>query len=220
MLANAVYMYLLEAFESKINAAQTNTYKVFKTGESAASANNARNVQYWTYVLGFFTWHHTLAMFHMDFWRLSETEQVLATAVAALGLPPVNEWEQKMWSPWTDGVFLAKDELAKALERKFGWQRVWSAESGYLTGMVLASLAGQAESKAQDEIESNLKILQVMLIPTIIAAESAGLPVDVRNVLYDIREHLDRYQSRESAEHCKGMLEPVLKKLLLTEVEK
>ncbi len=220
MLANAVYMYLLEACESKVNAAQTNTCKVFKAGESAASANDAQNVEYWTYVLGFFTWHHTLAMFHMDLWRLSETEQVLGTAVTALGLPSVKEWEHKIWAPSTDAVFLAKDELAKALEREFGWQRVWSAESGYLTGMVLASLAGQAESKAPDEIESNLKILQVMLIPTIIAVEIAGLPAGVRNVLYDIREHLGKHRSRESAEHCKGMLEPVVRRLLSVEIEK
>ena len=219
MLANAIYMYLLEAYEPNIPA-QTNTYKVFKAAESAVSANDAQNAEYWTYVLGFFTWHHTLAMFHMDLWRLSETEQVLETAVAALGLPSVNEWEHKIWAPSTDAMFLDKDELAKALEREFGRQRVWSAESGYLTGMVLASLAGQAESNAPDEIESNLKILQVMLTPTIIAVESAGLPVDVRNVLYDIREHLDKHRSRESAEHCKDMLEPVVKKLLLTEMEK
>ncbi len=220
MLANAVYMYLLEAWEPKVIPAQTHTYKVLKAAESAASANDARNAEYWTYVLGFFTWHHTLAMFHMDLWRISETEQVLETAVAALGLPSVKEWEHKIWAPSTEAVFPAKDELAKALERKFGWQRVWSAESGYLTGMVLASLAGQAESNAPDEIESNLKILQVMLIPTIIAAENAGLPVSMRNVLYDIRKHLDKHRSRESAEHCKGMLEPVVKNLLLTKMEK
>ena len=171
--------------------------------------------KYWAYVLGFFVFHHSLAEFQLDVFRCKEIKQILFRATEALHLPKFQKWQDMPLEISGTVVFPMMLKLIRVLEGKYSEPLIWTAESGYWTGIVLASLVGQIETEDLEEVASNLVILQDMLVPALFAVEQSGYSWQLRQALQEIQKQLNIFGNRELAIHCKCILEPVIKRLLL-----
>jgi hypothetical protein len=182
-------------------------------------ARDPQKDTYWAFVLGFFVWHHTLAVFQMDIRRSRETVWLLSRITDALDLPEFHKWQDipPGVSPGTS--FPTLQSMLLVLEGKYSESVVWTAATGYLTGLILASLIGQIEADDCGEDTDNLTLIRDLLVADFFAAGFSGYSEQLRQVLHDMSIQFDVSARRETAVNCRQMLEPIIKSLLLGQGE-
>ena len=215
MRLNPIYMHLWKKPEYKIKPRLIMEVDTSTKGSAGSFGQEPESEKYWAYVLGFFVFHHSLAEFQLDVLRCKEIKQILFRATEALHLPKFQEWQDMPLEISGTVVFPMMQKLIRVLEGKYSEPIISTAESGYWTGIVLASLVGQIETEDLEEVASNGVIIQDMLVSTIFAVEQSGYSWQLRQVLQEIQRQLNIYGNSGMAIHCKSILEPVIKRLLL-----
>jgi len=184
----------------------------FGTIESAAKPET----EYWAFVAGFFNFHCTYALFNRDEKRWSDAQEHLLEACSRLGTnlsmcrKLVPEGREKSSAA---GIAL-RSQLFRKLVDKFGNTAGWVVESGYLSGLIFASLVGQTKCDDSHEVLTNLKTVAKMVPKLIAAVQKAHLPDTLVKVLVRVQRQLRRSKNKESAGKCRDILAPLIKSLL------
>ncbi len=184
----------------------------FGTIEFAATPET----EYWALVAGFFSFHYSRASFDHDENRLGDAKGHLLRAGANLGI----NLDARMGSDsdkdelLTGGGTALRSRLAQRLVDKFGNKVGRLFESGYLSGLIFASLVGQTKCDDSHEVLTNLKTVAKMVPKLIAAVQNAHLPDTLVKALFRIQRQLRRSKNKASARKCRDILAPLIKSLL------
>ena len=185
---------------------------LFGTIESAATPE----AEYWAFVAGFFSFHCTCALFNRDEERWSDAQEHLLEACSRLGtnLSMCRELVPEGREKSSAAGIALRSQLFRKLIDRFGNTVGWVVESGYLSGLIFASIVGQTECDDSHEVLTNLKTVAKMVPKLIAAVQNAHLPNTLVKALLKVQRQLRRPKNNESARKCRDILAPLIESLL------
>ena len=172
--------------------------------------------EYWAFVAGFFSFHCTCALFNRDEERWSDAQEHVLEACSRLGtnLSMCRELVPEGREKSSAAGIALRSQLFRKLVDKFGNTAGWVVESGYLSGLIFASLVGQTKCDDSHEVLTNLKTVAKMVPKLIAAVQNAHLPDTLVKALLRVQRQLRRSKNKASARKCRDILAPLIKSLL------
>jgi hypothetical protein len=184
----------------------------FGTIECAATPET----EYWAFVAGFFSFHCTCALFNRDEERWNDAQEHLLEACSRLGtkLSMCRELVPEGREKSSVAGIALRSQLFRELIGKFGNTAGWVVESGYMSGLIFASLVGQTNCDDSNEVLRNLKTVAKMVPKLIAAVQKAHLPDTLVIALVRVQRQLRGPKNNESAGKCRDILDPLIESLL------
>ncbi len=184
----------------------------FGTIEFAATPET----EYWAFVAGFFSFHCTCALFNRDEEQWSDAQEHLLEACSILGtnLSMCRELVPEGREKSSVAGIALRSQLFRELIGKFGNTAGWVVESGYMSGLIFASLVGQTNCDDSNEVLTNLKTVAKMVPKLIAAVQNGHLPDMLVKALLRVQRQLRRSKNKESAGKCRDILAPLIESLL------
>ncbi len=184
----------------------------FGTIEFAATPET----EYWAFAAGFFSFHCTCALFNRDEEQWSDAQEHLLEVCSILGtnLSMCRELVPEGREKSSAAGIALRSQLFRKLVDKFGNTAGWVVESGYLSGLIFASLVGQTKCDDSREVLTNLETVAKMVPKLIAAVQKAHLPDTLVKALVRVQRQLRRSKNNESARKCRDILAPLIESLL------
>lgn len=194
------------------------TISAFPAGGSFGTIEFAATpeTEYWAFAAGFFSFHCTCALFNRDEEQWSDAQEHLLEVCSILGtnLSMCRELVPEGREKSSAAGIALRSQLFRKLVDKFGNTAGWVVESGYLSGLIFASLVGQTKCDDSHEVLTNLKTVAKMVPKLIAAVQNGHLPEALVKALVRVQRQLRRSKNKESAGKCRDILAPLIKSLL------